>query len=138
MLTADLSRPNLGTMRLRALVPWLLLPPLLGVALASWVVTRAVADDRAESSALAGLALRDDVVTTSYAWVTGETSNLLALDAFTRVPSSMDWLDASVAAWDGTARDVQISALRASDGAGPGCSTSCARSEAPNLPSRPC
>ena len=25
MLTADLSRPNLGTMRLRALVPWLLL-----------------------------------------------------------------------------------------------------------------
>jgi diguanylate cyclase (GGDEF)-like protein len=107
-------------MRLRSLAPWFLLPPLLGVLLASWVVTWAIADEREESAALAGLALRDDVIGLAYSWVAAETSALIALDAFTELPSSFDWFVQSAAAWDGMDHDVQLDQLRFSDAEGPG------------------
>jgi diguanylate cyclase (GGDEF)-like protein len=104
-------------MRLRALAPWILLPPLLGSVLATWFVSHAVSGERAEMTLLAQRALRDDVVATASGWVTSETTSLLAIDAFTHVPSSMSWL-AATGAYDGTEPPIILQSLRFTDSEG--------------------
>jgi diguanylate cyclase (GGDEF)-like protein len=69
-------------MRLRALAAWILLPPLLGVALAAWFVGYAVSDERAEMEQVGALALSGDVVADANGFAAGKVADLDALDAF--------------------------------------------------------
>lgn len=96
-----------------------MLPALLVAALGSVLVGRAVDDDRARTSALAAEALRADAVTDASAWVSAETTFLLALGALDGAPGQLAFFRASTDAMAGSmTRDQLLVQLDSSDDAG--------------------
>ena len=106
-------------MRVRALLPYLLLPPLLGVLITSAFVARSVAREREDAADVSRVSLSGDLVNDANAWIASEITNLLALGAFTDVPGSLrDYGPAVDSLKRNASPDAIFSALESSDARG--------------------
>ena len=73
-------------MRVRALLLWFVVPGLLLVVAAGWVVSRAASNEREQVTRLAASAARSAAVDDAYTWSMSETVALINLGALKTVP----------------------------------------------------
>ncbi len=73
-------------MRVRALLLWFVIPGLLLVVAAGWVVSRAASNEREQVTRLAANAARSAAVDDAYTWSMSETVALINLRALDTVP----------------------------------------------------
>jgi diguanylate cyclase (GGDEF)-like protein len=73
-------------MRVRALVLWFVIPGLLLVVAAGWVISRAASNEREQVTRLAANAARSAAIDDAYSWSMAETVALINLGALDTVP----------------------------------------------------
>ena len=73
-------------MRVRALLLWFVIPGLLLVVAAGWVVSRAASNEREQVTRLAANAARSAAIDDAYTWSMSETVALINLRALDTVP----------------------------------------------------